>query len=443
MKRATYFTLSLFVIFLSLELYLFFKLDFTNVISDLGLFFSFTALLILLNISIIRDLQANISYFVYLPVFIPALVYLPSFYLGLFSFISTLVIARKLIFIKKLFNVSSNGLADLSTSLIFWYLLHLTGSTDVNIFSIYFLLGIISLALLSNLINSFLVQTVVSLQQGKFDLNGYIGHILALKNSLSSMFLGVINLLVYHYTGLIGVAAFTFLVNYYKPALIYRQVFANELSAYTEFILFVLSLKDTITHQHSERVKNWTELIGKELHLNDEELRELMQSASWHDIGKLTIPDNILNKAGKLTEEEYQLMKSHPMKGYELAKDFHFLKNYTDVIRYHHERYYGKGYPDRLKGERIPRNARIMAIADSFDAMTATRPYRVGMDIHDAVNELVNNAGTQFDPELVEVFIAALKKKYGDNYERWEKINGMDVPKEIVEEEKKEFVSLQ
>ncbi len=442
MKRAIYFTILIFAVFVILELYLFMQIDFTQIKRDFILFISFTLLLIFLNLSIIKDLQTNIAYFVYLPVFIPALVYLPSFYLGLFSFISTLVIARKLIFIKKLFNVSSNGLADLSTSLIFWYILHLTGSTEVNIFSIYFLLGMISLALLSNLINSFLVQTVISLQQSKFDINSYIGIFMSLKSSISSMFLGVINVLIYHYTGLIGVAAFTFLVNYYKPALIYRQVFANELSAYTEFILFVLSLKDTITHQHSERVKNWTELIGKELHLNDEELRELMQAASWHDIGKLTIPDNILNKAGKLTEEEYQLMKSHPMKGYELAKDFHFLKNYTDVIRHHHERYDGKGYPDRLKGERIPRNARIMAIADSFDAMTATRPYRVGMDIHDAVNELKKNAGTQFDPELVKVFIAALKKKYGDNYERWEPINSMEVPKEIVEEEKKEFVSL-
>lgn len=163
--------------------------------------------------------------------------------------------------------------------------------------------------------------------------------------------------------------------------------------------------KDSNTSQHSQRVSEYAVMIASHLGYSQEELEELRKTALLHDIGKIGVTDNILNKPSRLTEEEYDIMKSHVVKGSEILKNFTSINNIADGALYHHERYDGKGYVNGLKGEEIPLNARIIGIADAFDAMTANRVYRHKLDFNIVIEELKNGKGTQFDPILVDIML--------------------------------------
>ena len=133
-----------------------------------------------------------------------------------------------------------------------------------------------------------------------------------------------------------------------------------------------------------------------------------------HDIGKIAVPDSVLNKVGRLTDDEYVKMKSHVLRGAEILKDFTLVEHVEEGTRYHHERYDGKGYPDGLKGEEIPLFARIIGVADAFDAMTSNRVYRNHMDTAYVMNEMLRGRGTQFDPDALDAFFRLLDKKVID-----------------------------
>ena len=166
--------------------------------------------------------------------------------------------------------------------------------------------------------------------------------------------------------------------------------------------------KDSRTSMHSHRVSNYAVMIAREYGFSEEEQENLRKAALLHDIGKIGIPDAVLNKPGRLTDEEYAIMKSHVTRGAEILKDFTLIDNAADGARYHHERYDGKGYPDGLKGEEIPLYGRIIAVADTFDAMTANRVYREAQDFDYVMNELHRGRGTQFDPVFVDIFIGLI-----------------------------------
>ena len=159
------------------------------------------------------------------------------------------------------------------------------------------------------------------------------------------------------------------------------------------------------TSQHSARVAEYSVLIGKELGFDDTQCEQLKKAALLHDIGKIGIPDRILNKPDRLTDDEYAVMKSHVVKGGEILKSFTLIEHVEDGALYHHERYDGKGYVHGLKGEEIPLNARIIGIADAFDAMTANRVYRKQLDMKHVIEEIRKGRGTQFDPKLVDILL--------------------------------------
>lgn len=163
--------------------------------------------------------------------------------------------------------------------------------------------------------------------------------------------------------------------------------------------------KDSNTSQHSTRVSEYSVLISQKLNYTEEEQENLRKMALLHDIGKIGIPDSVLNKAGKLTDEEYQIMKSHVTVGGDILKDFTLVKDVQDAAMYHHERWDGKGYAKGLKGEEIPETARIVGIADAFDAMTANRVYRKRLEFSVVIEELKKGRGTQFDPKLVDIML--------------------------------------
>jgi putative nucleotidyltransferase with HDIG domain len=164
--------------------------------------------------------------------------------------------------------------------------------------------------------------------------------------------------------------------------------------------------RDPYTAGHSERVSAISLEIGKELGLNEERIEMLEISALFHDIGKLGVPDNILLKPGKLDEREFQKIKEHPSIGVNILKDINFLKDTLPIILHHHEKYSGNGYPDGISGKDIPLEARIICVADAYDAMTSDRPYRRGLSHEEAITEILNFKGVQFDPDIVDSFLS-------------------------------------
>jgi len=163
--------------------------------------------------------------------------------------------------------------------------------------------------------------------------------------------------------------------------------------------------RDERTSQHSQRVSEYSVLIARELGFSEEELENLKNAALLHDIGKIGIRDNVLNKPARLTDEEYAVMKSHVTRGADILKDFTLIDHVVDGARYHHEKYDGTGYPDGLKGEDIPLYGRIIGVADAFDAMTANRVYRKQMDFDYVLNEMRRCRGTQFDPRIDDILL--------------------------------------
>lgn len=163
--------------------------------------------------------------------------------------------------------------------------------------------------------------------------------------------------------------------------------------------------RDTYTAGHSERVAEISLLIGKRLKLSEEELKKLEYAALFHDIGKIGIPDCILLKNGRLTVEEFEVIQKHPEMGANILKSIDFLKDILPIIKHHHEKYIGKGYPDNIKGYEIPLGARIIAVADTYDAMTTDRPYRKKLSHRTAVEEIMNNKGIQFEERIVDAFM--------------------------------------
>ena len=172
-----------------------------------------------------------------------------------------------------------------------------------------------------------------------------------------------------------------------------------------ESIRWALFEKSHETKEHADRLVGESRILGKALGLTQEQLNELKVLASLHDIGKISIDKGILTKPGPLNEEEWREIKKHPLTGYRIALAFPQLSSIAKTILYHHERWDGKGYPHHLRGENIPLLSRIIAVVDTFDALTSKRCYRRPVSINEALDEIERNAGTQFDPAIAKVFI--------------------------------------
>jgi diguanylate cyclase (GGDEF)-like protein/putative nucleotidyltransferase with HDIG domain len=168
-----------------------------------------------------------------------------------------------------------------------------------------------------------------------------------------------------------------------------------------------LDIRDKLTHRHSQRVARMAVAMGRRLGLSDAHLTQLANAAVLHDIGKIGVADSVLSKPASLDENEWKEIRRHPELGYELLKGFDFLKEAAEIVVAHHERYDGAGYPRGLVGDEIPYAARIFAVTDAFDAMTSRRPYREPLSQGEALEELIRNAGTQFDQRVVEAFVEA------------------------------------
>ncbi len=185
-------------------------------------------------------------------------------------------------------------------------------------------------------------------------------------------------------------------------------------NAYVELVVTLsraIDARDPYTAGHSERLREWAEALARRIGCSEQEVQDIRWAALLHDIGKIGIPDSILRKPGPLSAEEWHLMRQHPLIGEWILAAVPRLRTVARIVRSHHERWDGTGYPDGLVGEEIPLASRILAVVDAYVAQTDGRPYRPARSPEEAVTELRRCAGTQFDPRIVDAFCALLEER--------------------------------
>lgn len=175
-------------------------------------------------------------------------------------------------------------------------------------------------------------------------------------------------------------------------------------------LVMLLDTRIPQEYTHSPYFSHLVTAIGDQMHLDEKQIESLKYASLLHDAGKIDIPLEILTKTTKLTPREFSIVKSHPLSGAKILRHLQILKPVIPIIMHHHEKYNGTGYPSRLKKGQIPQGARIMAVADAFEAMVYGRPYRERKSINDAIKEIKKKSGTQFDPKVVDAFLKIIKK---------------------------------
>jgi len=194
-----------------------------------------------------------------------------------------------------------------------------------------------------------------------------------------------------------------------ENARLFKEIKAGYLNT-IRALAAVIDAKDAYTHSHSEKVMQYAVAIANKMHLPENEVNAIQYASFLHDLGKIGINANILQKPSKLTSNEFANITEHARLGSDIVEHVSFLKNLVPIILHHHERYDGKGYPYGLKKEKIPIGARILGVVDAYEAMISNRPYRNALKREKALDELKNCSGTQFDPEIVEIFLQILNK---------------------------------
>jgi putative nucleotidyltransferase with HDIG domain len=284
-----------------------------------------------------------------------------------------------------------------------------TFSTD-NIWTNFHLVVIFSLIYL--LLNTFLVSILFSLLNNKNPLYFFLSNVrLSFLNSMVMTPFAVMLALVFNVYGYVGVLLVVFLI------VLVRYTFYLYLELKTQYVetvdtlMHAVEARDKYTEGHSKRVAEISTLIAKEFKYNDMRIERLHMASLLHDVGKIGIDDKILNKPGILTKEEYEIIKSHPEIGYNILKDIKNLQDILPIVRSHHERYDGKGYPDGKKSEELELDVFIIQLADTIDAMTTDRPYRKALSHDEVISEIKKYSGSQFHPKVVEAYLNMVEKQ--------------------------------
>lgn len=269
-----------------------------------------------------------------------------------------------------------------------------------------FLIPLVVCGVVHWLVNTSLVSTIIGLSDGRNPLRIWrSNYFWNLRHLVAFVPLTAIIILVYRFAAPWTLALFIIpllLLRYaYRLYLDMKETHIATLTALTS----ALDAKDAYTHGHSYRVSRYALLLGRALGLSGKRMELLEYAALLHDIGKIGVSGDIISKDGKLTDEEYRAMKAHPAIGAKIIERLKFLNEAAQIVKYHHERPDGKGYPDGLKGEAIPFEARILQVCDTLDAMTSTRSYRKARSIEETLEEFRKYRGTQFDPEVVDALV--------------------------------------
>lgn len=251
------------------------------------------------------------------------------------------------------------------------------------------------------------VQIITPLFSDSNDINGYLEGVYQLdKQTLSTLkkhiitSLGMILAVILMST----LVLYPVIVSFHKSLVRFSLDLTKANIGMLETLGGAIAKRDSDTSEHNNRVTIYSIHIGREIGLNDDQMRGLIKGAFLHDVGKIGISDNILLKPDKLTHEEFEIMKTHVLHGLDIVNKYKWLQDAADVVLYHHEKFDGSGYMSGLSGKNIPINARIFAIADVFDALTSKRPYKEPFSFGESMQILRDGAGTHFDSRLMDVF---------------------------------------
>jgi len=356
------------------------------------------------------DLPTSGSVTIGFPIdFVVILVYGPAtaMFITIFGAIVGELMQRKISWYKILFNASQYALSAGLAGIAYQKLGGVVGAVNLT----NYIIPAIVCALVYYLVNSNLFIMVIHLAEGisiwsiwKNQLKGIIATYIALAP------IGFIMAMVY-VIGVWGIILFFFpLILARRSFELYtkmRKVYLDTIRA----LAAAIDAKDPYTKGHSERVAEISLALAQELNLSDKDIENIEYTALLHDIGKIGVSDNILGKDSSLTDKEFDKIKEHTVMGAKIIEPVDFLKNSYEAIYHHHEKYNGKGYPDGLKSEDIPLSARIIAVADAYDAMGSDRPYRKKLSKDKILNELKDQSGKQFDPEIVKALISVLDRE--------------------------------
>lgn len=260
--------------------------------------------------------------------------------------------------------------------------------------------------------NTFFISMLFSIIKGKNLIFSFASNVkLGILNIIIMAPLGILLSIIFRQFTYLGVVLILF------PILLARYTFSLYIDAksqYTETVnalMLAVEARDKYTEGHSQRVADLVEAIARQLKYSDSKIEHLRMASMLHDVGKIGIDDNILNKPGKLTDEEYNIIKKHPEIGYNILKDIKNLSDVKNIVKHHHERYDGKGYPDGLDKDSISIDVFIVQLADSIDAMATDRPYRKALSEEKIISELKKYSGTQFHPKVVEAYLRLKEKQ--------------------------------
>lgn len=304
-------------------------------------------------------------------------------------------------FYKRIFNGSAHALSYLIAGYAYNIGEELIPYGKIASFNI---LSIILTIFTYVIFNTLIYMILFSLIEKKSLKELLLSNVWAIKNFFAIAPIGIFMAIAYTSYGWFGVILF------FAPLLLARYSFTLYLDMRNVYFETIKALsnavdaKDHYTNGHSHRVAHYSQIIAKEMGLLSNKIDKIKTAAILHDVGKIGISDYILNKPGHLTEDEFALIKQHPLIGAKILDDVDFLKDVAKIIKHHHERYDGTGYPDGLTGEEIPIEAAIVAVADAFDAMTSNRPYRNAMTFTAATTIIISEADKQFHPIVAKAF---------------------------------------
>jgi putative nucleotidyltransferase with HDIG domain len=312
---------------------------------------------------------------------------------------------------KTLFNGGNILLSAGVAGLIYELLGGVPGDIELNNFLIPLMACIISYVLINETIMSWLMAVV----EGESFLSNWFSNVLwAARDCIYVAPLGVLLAIGYMSYDLLGIFFFLgplLLARYsYKLYIDMKKVYIDTVKALSQAV----EIKDTYTQGHSMRVSEYAVELGKRVRLSNKRLENLRMAAILHDIGKIGIEENILNKSGVLTEEEFDKIKQHPENGVKIIQDISFLKNVSDIILNHHEKMDGTGYPNGKKQGEISIEAAILSIADVYDALTSDRPYRQALSKEEAIAIIEEGKGTHFHERLANEFIKMMREQRGE-----------------------------
>jgi len=381
-------------------------------ISITNLLFFTLSLLLISNISMLFNSMSEVITSMNLPVLIPVFAVLNPFWAGVVALFGTIEFKRRssgLTWYQFLFNRVVFFNAAVFGGLTFQF----CSSFYVEKYKFF---AMFAAALIYFIINNLLVFIVLRISGSETSKSLLLVYFFELsKNLVTSYFIGIILYSAYIYFGKIFFLLTIVLLYIFKDFFYSRL---QQLNAYTQIIesfLKVIDSKDHYTEGHCKRVAFYTYHLSREMGLARGKCEKIVNIAKIHDIGKISVDDEILKSSEKLTMEEYIEMKRHSNYGYELLKDIDLINDDLEIILYHHERYDGNGYPAGLKSYEIPIGARILSVCDAFDVMTTGRSYKRAMNKIEVIEELQDCSGTQFDPEGVEHMIKLIDGGFFDS----------------------------